>query len=127
MENVLKIAALSLTAVIVSLLIKDKNPVGAFSVTFITLLLIGSFLIPRLKDVFDAYIGAFSGVFEDKALIGPLIKTVIIALICRLTSEICSEKGEKALGFQVELAGVTAGLVCAFPLVKTVLRIIGEV
>ena len=127
MENVLKIAAFSLTAVIISLLIKDKNPVGAFSVTFITVLLAGSFLIPEIKDVLDGYYGAISGAFEDKTYFDPLIKTLTIALICRLTSEICSEKGERALGLQVELAGVTAGLVCAFPLVKTVLRLIGEV
>ena len=127
MESVFKIAALCISAVLISLVIKEKNPSGAFLISLSAVIVTALYIIPRIKTLYDSAASLLNGFAPGQKVFAPLVKTVCIALVCRLSSELCAEKGEKALGFEIELSGVVLGMICAFPLLKAVIKMLGEV
>ena len=59
-------------------------------------------------------------------LLTPLYKTVGIALVVKVGSELCRDAGESALGSVVETAGAVCALLVALPLLRTVLDLLME-
>ena len=60
----------------------------------------------------------------SQAVISPVIKTVGIAIVTRLTAEICRDAEERSVAAFVETAGAVTALWIAIPLLKTVLSMI---
>lgn len=52
----------------------------------------------------------------ESELFTPLLKTVAIALVSRISSEICRDAGEGALGTMVEIAGSFGAILVSMPL-----------
>ena len=127
MESVFKIAALCVCAVLTSLIIKEKNPSGAFLVTLTTFIVCSVYIIPRIKTVIDELFSLLNGFSPGGKLFEPLIKTLCITLVCKISAELCAEKGERALSSLIELSGVTLGTLVSFPLIKAVIKMLGDV
>jgi len=81
--------------------------------------------------------GVFSGVIDlikeiaekagiSSAILGPLLKTTAIAIMTRLTSDICMDAGRGAIATAVDMAGTAAALYVAMPLLLTVFQMIEE-
>lgn len=81
-------------------------------------------------------LGAFSQVWEglevltgyaglDETLVGPVYKVVVIAILSRLTSQICRDAGEGTVALCCELAGTFAALCAILPLLRRVMELIG--
>lgn len=109
------------------MIIRDKNPQGAFAVSIaVSLVILGS-IIPVLSDVhkrIKSY-AALTGLDTD--LFGVLLRVVAISLVTRITAEMCRDNGERAVGAKIELAGTAIGLLCAMPLVDKALALIGAI
>lgn len=55
------------------------------------------------------------------AVLAPLLKTVGIAIVTRVASELCRDAGEGGIAAFAETAGAVAALCAALPLMQTVL------
>ena len=61
----------------------------------------------------------------DDTLVEPVYKVVVIAILSRLTSQICRDAGEGTVALCCELAGTFAALWAILPLLRRVLELIG--
>ena len=61
---------------------------------------------------------AWGELSED--ILGPLLKTLGIAVLCRISSDVCRDAGQSAMASLVELGGVLSTLLVAAPLLGRV-------
>ena len=62
----------------------------------------------------------------SEALLEPVVKTVALSILTRLTAEICRSAGEGGVAAFVETAGSALSLMAALPLVRAVAQLMGE-
>ena len=60
----------------------------------------------------------------EPAVLAPVVKTVGVAIITRVTVEVCKDAGEGGIASFVEIAGAAVALYLALPLVRAVLTTI---
>lgn len=82
-------------------------------------------IVPYIEQIINKSKDYINYMNIDSSIFLPLIKVVIIALTTRLTAEICRDRGERALGYKIEMVGIIAGIICSFPLLDKALTIIG--
>lgn len=61
---------------------------------------------------------AWSGV--ESEIFQPLLKTVGIALLCRVSTELCRDAGQNAMASLVEMGGAFGAILVALPLFRAV-------
>ena len=59
-------------------------------------------------------------------MLEPVVKTVALSILTKLTVEICRSAGESGVAAFVETAGAVLALLVALPLVRAVAQLIGE-
>ena len=122
---IVKITAVAIAGIFCVLIIKDKNPQGAFAVSVAVSIAVLTSVMPSVSDVYRRlkdYAG-MTGLQGD--MFGVLGKVVVVAVVTRMTAEICRDNGERAVGAQVELAGTVIGMLCAMPIIDKALNMIG--
>ena len=62
----------------------------------------------------------------DEALLEPVVKTVALSILTRLTAEVCRSSGEGGLAAFVETAGTILALGAALPLARAVTVLLAE-
>ena len=62
----------------------------------------------------------------SEVLLEPVVKTVALSILTRLTAEICRSAGEGGVAAFVETAGTVLALLAALPLVRAVALLMGE-
>lgn len=125
MELIFKSAAIALLAALTGLLIKRTNPeitlvIGICTVTMIASTAIGfvgelSELIKTLKTI----------VGTSETVITPIMKCAAIAIVTKLTAELCRDSAMGASAAAIELAGTMCALGISMPLIIGMLRMIG--
>ncbi len=63
----------------------------------------------------------------DDSLVAPVAKTVALAILTRITGELCRSAGEGGLAAFVEVAGTVLALCVALPLVEGVILLLVEI
>ena len=76
----------------------------------------------RLRSSFE--LAEQAGLSE--VLLEPVVKTVALSILTRLTVEICRSAGEGGVAAFVETAGAVLALLAALPLVRAVAQLMGE-
>ena len=62
----------------------------------------------------------------SEALLEPVMKTVALSILTKLTVELCRSAGEGGVAAFVETAGMVLALAAALPLVRAVAQLMGE-
>ena len=62
----------------------------------------------------------------DRGVVEPVLKTVVLSVVTRLTSEVCRSAGEGGIASFVETAGTVLALAAALPLVRGVVETMAE-
>ena len=57
----------------------------------------------------------------DRGVVEPVLKTVVLSVVTRLTSEVCRSAGEGGIASFVETAGAAMALCVSVPLLRAVL------
>ena len=122
----IKAAAVGVTGAALALLLKKSMPELAFLLSCATAAVI-------LLLALDGYLG-ISGFLSELvsasgltgAEVSPVIKTVGIGLITKLSSDACRDAGQSTAGAVVETAGTVAGITVALPLMRTVFGMISS-
>lgn len=123
MEQVIKASGISFVALLLALLLKKNNPSGALLVTIgagAALLFVFMSVISPVLRFFEELAEAAS---VSPALLGPLMKSLGIAVLTKFSSDACADANEKMLSTGIELVGSAAALYVSLPLLSSVLSI----
>lgn len=124
MPDMVKIAAIAVAAALCSVVVK-KN---VAELGMVLALCAGAIIL-------SCSLGALDGVKElmdtladtaglSPAVLAPVVKTVGIAVLTRVSAELCRDAKEGGIAAFVETAGAAAALFVSLPLLKTVLSMV---
>ena len=124
MPDMVKIAAIAVAAALCSVVVK-KN---VAELGMVLALCAGAIIL-------SCSLGALEGVKElmdtladtaglSPAVLAPVVKTVGIAVLTRVSAELCRDAKEGGIAAFVETAGAAAALLVTLPLLKTVLSMV---
>ena len=126
MEAMAKLTAVGVTAVVLSAVLKRNTPELALLLTLaaglwmLSLAAAGLGAAVRLMEELAQQAGL------SEALLEPVVKTVALSILTKLTVEICRSAGESGVAAFVETAGAVLALLAALPLVRAVAQMMGE-
>lgn len=124
MEIVIKAVILGVVGAILCLLVQKGSPEIALLLAVsigILLTLYALNVISRVTDFIELIADA-SGL--SSAIISPMLKTMGIGIVTRLTSDICKDAGQSAIASAVEMVGAASAIYIALPLIQTVFQMI---
>ena len=121
-----KIAAAAVTAALFGTVVRRGAPELALLLTVTA----GVWILTAVLDGLGAAAAMAERLAQlaqmDAAVAGPVLKTVVGALVTRITAEICRGAGEGGLAAFVETAGTILALTAALPLMSAVLTMLEE-
>lgn len=126
MEAMIKLAGVAVTAVVFSGVLRKNTPELALLLTVAA----GVWMLALVADGLGAAVELMeelagqAGVSE--VLLEPVVKTVALSILTKLTAEICRAAGESGVAAFVETAGTVLALAVALPLVRAVAQLMGE-
>lgn len=126
MEVMAKLAAVGVTAVVLSAVLKKHTP----ELALLLVLAAGLWMLTLAAGG----LGAAAALMEElaqqaglsEALLEPVVKTVALSILTKLTVELCRSAGEGGVAAFVETAGAVLALLAALPLVRAVAQLMGE-
>ena len=118
MEQVWKGAALCLVGGIFAALLKKKTPELAIMLSVAVVIVVGTELLQTMRTVtvMIESLAQLQNLPQD--LFAPLLKTVAIALVSRLGSDLCRDAGESAMASLLDICGSFGAIVVSIPLFK---------
>jgi len=124
MEELIRIAAVCLIGALLTVFLKKDSPeIGlmlALAVCAVVLIAMTR-SIGEILDVLYQMI-AWSGVGTE--VFEPLVKIVGIALVCRVSSELCRDAGQGAMASLLEMGGAFGAIWIAVPLFRAVWEVL---
>lgn len=126
MEILLKAAAVSVAAAILSLIIKKTSPEMSLVLGLAVCALVAGLSLKAFSEVKDALDLIEVGTGFSAAYAAPILKCVGIGITSRLGSDVCRDAGQTAVASSVELCGAVCALYVSLPLLNALLRTIGE-
>lgn len=126
MEAMAKLAAVGVTAVVLSAVLKKNTP----ELALLLALAAGLWMLAQAAAGLGAAVAMMrelagqAGVSE--VLLEPVVKAVALSILTKLTAEICKSAGEGGVAAFVETAGAALALLAALPLVRAVAQLMGE-
>lgn len=125
MELVLKAAALALTAALIGIVLRRTNPEMTLLLSICTVVLIMGAALGFAQS-FTELAQTVQRIFGvSETLIKPVIKCVAVAIITKMTSDLCKDSSQAAAASAVELAGTVCALCIIMPLLMSMLTAIG--
>ncbi|MCI8479170.1 MAG: stage III sporulation protein AD [Oscillospiraceae bacterium] len=124
MEEILKVSAIAVTAALCAMILqKNAQELGLVLALAAGILILGFALHASegVLSLMDA-LGETAGMVP--AVLSPVVKTVGIAVVTRITAEICRDAKEGGIAAFVETAGAALALFVALPLMEAVLETI---
>ena len=126
MEAMVRVAAVAVAAVVLGAVLRRETP----ELALLLALAAGLWILVAVADGLGAVLALMrqlagqAGLSE--ALLEPVVKTVALSILTRLTAELCRAAGEGGLAAFVEAAGTALALAAALPLVRAVAQLMGE-
>ncbi|MEF9970984.1 MAG: stage III sporulation AC/AD family protein [Oscillospiraceae bacterium] len=126
MELVIKAAVLGISGAILTLLIKKTNPEFSTVLAIAVCAVILGLAMKMLSSVMEVMELIELGTGFSSAYVAPVLKCMGIGITAKLGSDICKDSGQAAMASSVEICGAVCALYVSLPLIKTLLRMIGE-
>lgn len=120
MEYIVKITAICLVAAALTVLVRKSNPELALLLASAACVIVLFAVTQGLENIYSFWeeIVLWSGLSTD--IFSPLWKTVGIALLTRIGTELCKDAGENAMAGALETAGAFGAILVAMPLFQAV-------
>ncbi|SCH11119.1 stage III sporulation protein AD [uncultured Flavonifractor sp.] len=121
-----KVAAGAITAAVLGVVLRKNTP----ELALLLALAAGLWMVALVADGLGAVVAlmeeltSLAGLSEE--LLEPVVKTVALSILTRLTAEVCKSAGEGGVAAFVETAGTVLALVVALPLVRAVVLMMTE-
>lgn len=124
--EIIRIAALALTGVMLAALMKSVNRELTIYIILATVIILFVTIIDRLVYVFDFLGDIYDNVAYGKTFFPVILKVLAVAYVTDLTAQLCRDAGEATIGSKVELAGKVIIFCLAMPVLTAVLELIGS-
>lgn len=125
MELIVKAAALALTAALIGIVLRRTNPELSLLLSICTVVLIMGAALGFAKS-FTELAQTVQRIFGvSETLIKPVLKCVAVAIITKMTSDLCKDSSQAAAASAVELVGTVCALCIIMPLLMSMLTAIG--
>ncbi len=126
MENIGKIAALAVTAALCAVVVRRQSP----ELGLVLGLTAGAVILAYSSAALTEIVGMMHTLADtaglSPAVLKPMVKTVGVGILTRLTAEVCRDAKENAIAAFVETAGACAALLLCLPLMESVLSMIEQ-
>jgi len=122
----MKAAAIAVSGAAIALLLKKNTPEISALVSIIAAVAILMLTLDRFLDISGFIAELVEAAGLSSAVVSPVVKTVGIGLITKLSSDICKDAGQNTAATVVESAGSIAAVTVALPLMKTVFKMISS-
>lgn len=124
MEDILKIAAMAVISAICAVVVKKNVRELGLVLSLTAGVLILVFMLPAVEQV-RAFMEEMTRLAElAPEVLAPVVRTVGIAIVTRVSAEVCRDAGESGIASFLETGGVAAALLAVLPLLETVLELI---
>ena len=126
MEIMVKVAAVAVTTAVLGAVLRKVTP----ELALLLALCAGLWILTAVASGLGAIVAlmeeltGLAGLSEE--LLEPVVKTVALSILTKLTVEICRSAGETGVAAFVETAGTVAALLVALPLVRAVTVLMAE-
>ena len=126
MDLMVKVAAGAIPAAVLGGVLRKNTP----ELALLLALAAGLWMVALVADGLGAVVAlmeeltSLAGLSEE--LLEPVVKTVALSILTRLTAEVCKSAGEGGVAAFVETAGTVLALVVALPLVRAVVLMMTE-
>ncbi|MEY8315955.1 SpoIIIAC/SpoIIIAD family protein [Oscillospiraceae bacterium 50-58] len=121
-----KLTAVGVTAVVLSAVLRKNTP----ELALLLVLAAGVWMLVLVADGLGVVVALMEELADQaglsETLLEPVVKTVALSILTRLTAEICRSAGEGGVAAFVETAGTVLALLAALPLVRAVAQLMGE-
>ncbi|MGI5928095.1 SpoIIIAC/SpoIIIAD family protein [Pseudoflavonifractor sp.] len=124
MTDILKIAAVAISASLCAVVVKKQVRELGLVLALTAGAVILAAALEALQSVRELLDELAQTAGLEPAVLAPVVKTVGVAIITRVTVEVCKDAGEGGIAAFVEIAGSAAALYLALPLVRAVLSAI---
>ena len=126
MEAMAKLTAVGVTAVVLSAVLRKNTP----ELALLLALAAGLWMLALTAEGLGAVAALIQELADQaglsEALLEPVMKTVALSILTKLTVEICRSAGEGGVAAFVETAGAVLALTVALPLVRAMAQMMGE-
>ena len=112
-----------ISGVIVYVILKKYNPEYAVLAQISTIIIIFLLVYPHLCDIIDLIYEYSNLTDSDIEYFSIVIKSLGIALIAQLASDICRDNGSGTLASQIEFAGKLMMITAAVPIINSLVRL----
>ncbi len=126
MELIIKAVIIGVTGGVLTLIIKRTNPELSVLLTLSVCTVIVGMAVKVLFEVLEVLRLVELDADFSSAYAAPILKCVGIGITARLGSDICKDAGQEAVASGVEICGAVCALYVSLPLIKMMLRMIGE-
>ena len=121
MDDILKVAAVAIVAAICAVVVKKNVQELGMVLALAAGVMILTFALGAIGSVRDMLDSLADTAGLEPAVLAPVVKTVGIAIVTRISAEICRDAKEGGIASFVETAGAATALFVALPLVRAVL------
>lgn len=126
MDIIIKAVVIGVVGAVLTLIIKRTNPEISTVLTLAVCMVIVGMSLKVFSSVSEVLELVEVGSGFSSAYTAPIIKCVGIGITARLGSDLCKDSGQEAVASSVEICGALCALYVSLPLIKTMLRMIGE-
>ena len=126
MPVILKISAGALIAAILGLLFRRTNPEMTLLLGIVAVCCVLSAAITGLNGLAELIRQVRRLTGDGGECTGPLLKCTAIAVVTRLSADLCRDSGQSALAGAVELAGIACAITVALPVILSILKLLGD-
>ena len=126
MELPVKICGVLLVSCCAALIIRKNNPELSLLLSMATVTLVLAVAATLFRPLADLWEKTRELYGVGDAYLLPMVKCCAVALVVKLTAELCREASQSAAASAVEYLGVLCALGAAMPLIANMMTAIGE-
>lgn len=120
--EIIQIVGLGLLATILTLIIKEQNPLFAFLLATFTGIIIFLFLLGKIAAVIQLLENLTLKSNINPIYLQTILKIIGIAYIAEFGSQIVRDAGQEAIASKIELSGKILILVMAVPIITVIVE-----
>lgn len=118
------LAAAGIAAALCAVVVRQRSPELALLLTLSACVLLLGRTLPMLEEARARLEDLSELAGLSPAVLRPVVKTVGLAIVTKLSASLCRDAGEGSIAAALELAGSAAAVVLALPLLDMVLGLV---
>lgn len=126
MELMFKVASVAIVALVFASVLRKNATEHSIFLSLATIILIFFAIAQGMEEILQGMYRLANIASLETSLLLPVVKTVGISILTKMTGELCRSGGEGGIATMVELSGTVLALLVALPLIEGVMTMMVE-